>query len=199
MAELAEKKDVKTPVAPDKQRLDLRPRLKRPPAPRIYRWIQWMAVLAVLALGAVMAVVLLSDDGEVTAAYDRGAEHGDHTPLVVRDLSGVDLSSRYAGLDANFDPNPVPEHGSFTPMVFRNLTGVTIERMAGLDANLDPDVVLSALDADLGDVVLGAGYHTAMPATWGDVTIAPRYAGLDTSPEGMAQPADALDRYVANN
>lgn len=168
MADIQERKDLKTPVAPEKQRLDLRPRLERPPAPRIYRWIQWMAVFAVLALGAVMAVILLRGDGEVTAAYDRGAEHGDHTPLVVRDLSGVDLSSRYAGLDPIFDPNPVPEHGAFTLMVPSWAPVPTVERFAGLDANLDPDVTL------------GAGHHTLMPATWGVVDIE-RFAGLDAN------------------
>ena len=202
MAELLDKKDLKTPTAPEKQRLDLRPQLKRPPAPRIYRWIQWMAMFAVLAIGAVMAAILLNDGGGVAEAYDRGAEHGDHTPLVVRDLSGVDLASRYAGLDPVFDPNPVPEHAAFTLMPATWSPAPTVSRFVGADANLDPDVVLGAgyhtvmpatwsvvdvdrftgLDANLDpDVILGAGYHTVMPATWGEVDVGVRFAGTDTN------------------
>ena len=202
MADLLEKKDLKTPTAPEKQRVDLRPKLKRPPAPRIYRWIQWMAVFAVLALGAVMAAILLNDGGQETAAYDRPDEHGEFTPLVVRDLSGVDLSARFAGLDANFDPNPVPEHAAFTPMPVTWSPAPTVSRFVGTDANLDPDVVLGAgyhtvmpatwsvvdvdrfagLDANLDpDVILGAGYHTLMPATWSEADVGVRFAGTDAN------------------
>jgi hypothetical protein len=203
MADLLDKKpgvEHKTPVAPEKQRLDLRPRLRRPPAPRINRWIQWMALFVVMAVGAVAAVVLMNGDEEVTA-YDRGAEHGAYTALAVRDLSGVDLTSRYAGLDPIFDPAVVPEHGEFTAMAFRDLTGVTFDRFAALDANLDPDVILGAgyhtvmpptwsipdvqyfagLDANLDpDVILGAGYHTLMPPSWSDTPV-DRFVGQDAN------------------
>ena len=187
MADLLDKKPVEhtTPVAPEKQRIDLRPRLRRPPAPRIYRWIQWMALFVVLVAAAVTAAILLRGDEEV-AAYDRGAEHGEYTALAVRDLSGVDLESRFAGLDPIFDPAVVPEHGEFTVMVYRDLTGVNLNRLSGLDANLDRDVIL------------GAGYHTVMPARWGVVKVE-RYAGLDISPEAVAPAPDALDRYLWNN
>ena len=169
MAEILEKKDTKTPVAPEKQRLDLRPQLKRPPTPRIYRWIQWMAVFAVLALGATMAVILLDGgDEEIAAtAYDRGAEHGEYTVMAVRDLSGVDLSSRYAGLDAGLDPDVILEHGAFTVMPPTWAPVQTVERFAGLDANLDPDVSLE--------------FHTLMPATWGTADIGLRFAGQDAN------------------
>ena len=170
MADLLDKKpgvEHKTPVAPEKQRLDLRPRLRRPPAPRINRWIQWMALFVVMAVGAVVAVVLMNGDEEATA-YDRGAEHGAYTALAVRDLSGVDLTARFAGLDPIFDPAVVPEHGEFTAMVYRDLTGVSFDRFAALDANLDPDVIL------------GAGYHTVMPSTWGDVSV-DRFVGQDAN------------------
>lgn len=170
MADLIDKKpevEPKTRVAPEKQRLDLRPRLRRPAAPRINRWIQWMALFVVMAVAAVVAAVVMNGDEEV-AAYDRGAEHGAYTVLAVRDMSGVDLSSRYAGLDPIFDQAVVPEHGQFTAMAYRDLTGVTFDRFAALDANLDPDVIL------------GAGYHTLMPSTWGDAEV-DRFVGQDAN------------------
>lgn len=167
MPDLLERRKHETPVAPDKRRLDLRPGLRRPPVPRIYRWIQWMAVFAALTLGTILAIVVLGGDGETSPAYDRAAEHGDHTPLVVRDLAGIDLQSRFAGLDPIFDPNPVAEHGAFTPMAPSWAPAPSVERFAGLDADLDPDVVL------------GAGYHTPMPASWGEVDVGTRFAGQD--------------------
>jgi len=202
MADLLDKKaaGTKAPAAPDKQRLDLRPRLKAPPAPRIRRWIQWMAVVVVVAAAAAVATVLIRGGGETTTAYDRGAEHGPYTALAVRDVSGVDMGSRLAGLDPVFDPAVVPEHGAFTAMVYRDLTGVN--RFAGLDANLDPNVVLGSgyhtlmppawapidvgarlagLDLNLDpDVILGAGYHTLMPPTWGTPEV-DRFAGTDAN------------------
>ena len=203
MADLLDKKPsagTKAPTAPDKQRLDLRPQLKTPPAPRIRRWIQWMAVFVVLAAAAAMATVLLTGGDETTTAYDRGAEHGPYTALAVRDLTGVDLGSRLAGLDPVFDPAVVPEHGAFTAMVYRDITGVN--RFTGLDANLDPNVILgsgyhtlmppawapievearlSGLDLNFDpDVILGAGYHTLMPATWGSADV-DRFVGTDAN------------------
>ncbi len=201
MADLLDKKTsagTKTPTAPEKQRLDLRPQLKAPPAPRIRRWIQWMAAFVVLAAAAALATVW--GDG-ATTAYDRGAEHGPYTALAVRDLTGVDLGSRLAGLDPVFDPAVVPEHGAFTAMVYRDVTA-GVNRFTGLDANLDPNVILGSgyhtlmpptwtalevdtrvagLDLNLDpDVILGAGYHTLMPATWGSGTV-DRFAGTDAN------------------
>ena len=190
MADLLDKKmptEAKAPAAPEKQRLDLRPELKAPPAPRIRRWIQWMAVVVVLAGAAAVAAVLLTRSGDNTTAYDRGAEHGPYTALAVRDLTGVDLGSRLAGLDAAFDPAVVPEHGAFTAMVYRDFT-MGMERLAGLDANLDPTVIL------------GAGYHTLMPLAWAPADADVRLAGLDANldPDVVAE-ADALDRYLRWN
>ena len=204
MADLLDKKNAagtKAPSSPDKQRLDLRPQLKAPPAPRIRRWIQWMAVFVVLAAAAAVATVLLTGGDETTTAYDRGAEHGPYTALAARDLTGVDLGSRLAGLDPVFDPAVVPEHGAFTAMVYRDLTA-GVNRFTGLDANLDPDVILASgyhtvmplawapievdvrlagFDANLDpDVILGAGYHTLMPPTWGSADV-DRFVGTDAN------------------
>ncbi|MDH3607491.1 MAG: hypothetical protein OER12_10915 [Acidimicrobiia bacterium] len=167
-----------------------------------------MAAFVVLAVAIVLASVYLIGDGGSTAeAYDRASEHGQFTSFVYRDLTGVDLDARLAGLDVNLDPDIriVLEHGAFTPLVVRDLSGVDLNRLAGLDANFDRDVIL------------GAGYHTLMPANWGDVDIGVRFAGLDTSasvvvqvePDALARfltsnrptgpEADAVDRYLANN
>ena len=145
MADLLDKKtgaETKTPPAPEKQRLDLRPELRRPPAPKIHRWIQWMALFVVAAVAAVLAAVFLGGGGdeELAAAYDRGAEHGEYTAMAVRDMTNVDLP-RFVGGDANLDPDyPAVEHGEFTAMAVRDMTNADLPRFVGGDANLDPDV-----------------------------------------------------------
>ncbi|MBT8218034.1 MAG: hypothetical protein HKN74_03715 [Acidimicrobiia bacterium] len=163
MTDLLDRRDRRTKPPRDRDLNPDRPDLKRPPAPRIYRWIQWMALLAMVAVGAIVAALVIGD-GDETIAYE--SEHGEFTVLAVRDLSGVDLEARFAGLDPIFDPNPVPEHGAFTLMAPGWSVLPDVDRFAGLDANLDRDVVL------------GAGYHTVMPATWGVIDV-DRFAGTD--------------------
>ena len=41
---------------------------------------------------------------ELSGVYDRGSEHGEHTLMAVRDVTGLDLA-RFAGVDANLDPD----------------------------------------------------------------------------------------------
>jgi hypothetical protein len=142
MADLLDKKtaaETRAPTAPDKQRLDLRPKLHKPPAPKIYRWIQWMALFVVAAVAAVLAALLLTggDEGLTAAPFDPGTEHGGYTALAVRDLTNVDLP-RFVGSDAYLDPDyPSPEHGAFTTLAIRDITNAELPRFVGRDAALD--------------------------------------------------------------
>lgn len=163
MTDLLDRRDRRTKPPRDKETRQVKPDLEHPPAPRIHRWIQWMALFVVLAVGAVIAATVMGDGNETTA-YE--PEHGEFTALAVRDLSGVDLDARFAGLDPIFDPVTAPEHGSFTLMAPSWGVLPDVDRFAGLDANLDRDVVL------------GAGYHTVMPATWGVIDV-DRFVGTD--------------------
>ena len=87
------------------RRLDRKPELPRPPAPRIRRWIQWLAALSVLAVAMVLAsVYLIGGSGTTLEIYDYAVEHGEFTPVAVRDLTGIDVTIRFAGQDANLDP-----------------------------------------------------------------------------------------------
>jgi len=139
-----------------------------------------MAAFVVLAVAMVLtSVYFIGDGGSTLEVYDPATEHGEFTPMAVRDLTGIDLTVRFAGQDANLDPNvvePWVEHGAFTPMAVRDLTGIDVTvRFAGQDANLDPDA--SAV-AQAGPDALGR-FLTSNPPT---------------GPE-----PDAVDRYLANN
>ncbi len=146
MADLLDKKlkaETKAPTAPEKQRLDLRPKLEKAPAPRIYRWIQWMALFVIMAVAAVMAAVFLggSDEEVVTGPVGREAEHGQYTQAVLVDRTAVALPI-FVGTDPpNLDPDPAyAEHGEFTPAVLVDRTAVALPIFVGTDPpDLDPN------------------------------------------------------------
>jgi hypothetical protein len=112
----------------------------KPAPPRLFRWIEWLAALVAAAALVAGGIWLAGQGGdeEVVAFHP---EHGPFTDMAARDLSAVDLDSRLAGLDANFDRDVIafPE---FTPFPDSYAPGVapSVQRLAGLDANLDPDV-----------------------------------------------------------
>lgn len=148
MADLLDKKlaaETKAPSAPDKQRLDLRPKLEKPPAPKIHRWIQWMALFVVAAAAAVLGAVLLggSDDNVGTGPVGQEAEHGPYTQAIVVDRSAAVVAG-YVGTDPpDLDPDPpAPEHGDFTPALNIDRTGAASGAFVGTSPpDLDPDPV----------------------------------------------------------
>jgi hypothetical protein len=133
MADLLDKKtgtETRAPTTPEKQRLDLRPKLEKPPAPRIYRWIQWMALFVIMAVAAVLAAVLLGGGSEEVVAGPVGqeAEHGQYTRAVLVDRTAAALPIFVGTSPPNLDLDLYVEHGQFTPMAIRDMTGVQLPR-----------------------------------------------------------------------
>jgi hypothetical protein len=161
MADLLDKKtaaETRTPTAPEKQRLDLRPKLEKPPAPKIYRWIQWMALFVVAAAAAVLAAVLLggSDEDAVTAPGGQEAEHGQYTQAVLVDRPAAAVAGFVGTNPPNLDPDPAaPEHGDFTPALQVDRTGAASGAFVGTSPpNFDPDPTYPEHGAFTGAVLV---------------------------------------------
>lgn len=95
----------------------------------------WILVGLTAVLVTVVAILVMRTTPVET--YDRAAEHGEATPLVIDQRT--ELTTQFVGDDAAFDPDVAFEHGAFTPFV-PDLREDLEPTFVGADANLDPDV-----------------------------------------------------------